>query len=76
MIVSSERRQRQSVSFGIFKPEEGCHIDDAVAHMATVASLLEKTHNLNVAILRSLDSSWVLYALHPFLSQFPFRHQK
>ncbi|GLJ14450.1 hypothetical protein SUGI_0233630 [Cryptomeria japonica] len=46
------------VSFGIFKPEEGCDIDDAVAHMSTVGSLLEKTHKHNVAILRYLDFSW------------------
>ncbi|GLJ14451.1 hypothetical protein SUGI_0233640 [Cryptomeria japonica] len=58
MTVSNERGHSQMVSFGIFKPEEGCDIDDAVAHMSTVASLLEKTHNLNVAILRSLDFSW------------------
>ncbi|GLJ14445.1 hypothetical protein SUGI_0233570 [Cryptomeria japonica] len=58
MVVSNESGQSQSVSFGIFKPEEGCNIEDALAHMATVATLIEKTQNISVTILRCLDFSW------------------
>lgn len=59
MTASSESSECQSVSFGRFKPEDGCNIEDAVTHMATVASLIEKTHNITVTILRCLDFSWV-----------------
>ncbi|GLJ14443.1 hypothetical protein SUGI_0233550 [Cryptomeria japonica] len=58
MVVSNESGHSQSVSFGIFKPEEGCNIEDALAYMATVATLIEKTHNITVTILRCLDFSW------------------
>ncbi|KAH9314413.1 hypothetical protein KI387_023040 [Taxus chinensis] len=50
--------QNARASFGIFRPEEGCCIDDAVAHMVKVALLLENNRNINVAILKCLDNSW------------------
>ncbi|KAH9314412.1 hypothetical protein KI387_023039, partial [Taxus chinensis] len=54
-LIASNQNMR--VSFGMFKPEEGCCIDDAVAHMAQVAAVIEKDSNINVAILKCLDNS-------------------
>eukprot|EP01018_Ginkgo_biloba_P014904 Gb_38587 [translate_table: standard] len=52
---------RQSVtriSFDIYMPQDGCHIDDAIAHISTVSSTLEKSSGIKVAILKNLDLSW------------------
>eukprot|EP00253_Pinus_taeda_P024349 PITA_24349 len=63
IISSSSNQPRQSqslkwVSFGIYEPQGSCDIHDAVAHMATVAALVEKKSNIKVAILKSLQHSW------------------
>ncbi|GLJ14459.1 hypothetical protein SUGI_0233780 [Cryptomeria japonica] len=55
---SQKQSQSMSVSFGIFKPNDGCDIDDILVHMTAVAASLEKSRNINVAILRCLDCSW------------------
>eukprot|EP01018_Ginkgo_biloba_P040443 Gb_40165 [translate_table: standard] len=52
---------RQSVtriSFGIYMPQDGCHIDDAIAHISRVSSALEQSSGIKVAILKNLDLSW------------------
>lgn len=63
----SEAQRSQSgtcVSFAIYEPQDGCDIQDAVTHMAKVASLLEKRNSINVAILKSLEQSWaVVFAI-------------
>ncbi|XP_057866993.2 uncharacterized protein LOC131074390 [Cryptomeria japonica] len=47
-----------SVSFGIFKPHNGCDIDDVIVHMTAVAASLQNTRNINIAIFRCFDCSW------------------
>eukprot|EP00253_Pinus_taeda_P008406 PITA_08406 len=47
------------ISFAIYEPQHGCDIQDAVTHMARVAALLEKGNNIDVAILKNLEQSWV-----------------
>ncbi|GLJ14471.1 hypothetical protein SUGI_0234010 [Cryptomeria japonica] len=47
------------VSFGIFTPEEGFDMDDAIAHVTKVAAEIEQSSNINVAILKCLHHSWV-----------------
>eukprot|EP01018_Ginkgo_biloba_P014915 Gb_35782 [translate_table: standard] len=46
------------VSFGIYMPQDGCHIHDAIAHISTVSSALEDSSGIKVAILKNLDLSW------------------
>lgn len=66
MVISSSCSQQQQsqpqsrmwISFGIYEPQNGCDIHEAVAHMARVAALLEKRNNIDVAILKSLEHSW------------------
>jgi hypothetical protein len=58
----TQAQQRQAVrwvSFGIYEPQNGCDIHDAVAHMVRVAAVLEQRNSIKVAILKSLEHSWV-----------------
>eukprot|EP00253_Pinus_taeda_P023147 PITA_23147 len=47
------------ISFAIYEPQHGCDIQDAVTDMARVAVLLEKGNNIDVAILKNLEQSWL-----------------
>lgn len=51
------------VSFAVFKPQEGCHIDDVVAQMVAAAASIEKCSSsrsgISISILRSISRNWV-----------------
>ncbi|XP_057866991.1 uncharacterized protein LOC131074387 [Cryptomeria japonica] len=56
--TSPSNSQNVKISFGMFRPGDGCDINDAVTHMTKVAAAIEKSSNINVAILKCLDDSW------------------
>lgn len=58
-IQSQQRESTRWVSFGFYEPQKGCNIQDAVNHMARVAAVLELRNNIKVAILKSIEHSWV-----------------
>ena len=59
------------VSFGVYKPQEGCHTDDVVAQMVRSASSIEKRcsnseSHINITILKSIRGNcvWILLFLY------------
>jgi hypothetical protein len=58
-IQSQQSKSVRSVSFGFYEPQNGRDIHDAVTHMARVAAVLELKNNIKVAILKSIEHSWV-----------------
>lgn len=49
------------VSFSIFKPQEGCNVDDVVAQMVAAAASIEKCSSrsdISIYILRSISKNW------------------
>eukprot|EP00253_Pinus_taeda_P011994 PITA_11994 len=55
----TQSQSRMLISFAIYEPQHGCDIQDAITQMSRVAALLEKGNNIDVAILKSLEQSWV-----------------
>ncbi|GLJ14774.1 hypothetical protein SUGI_0239630 [Cryptomeria japonica] len=51
--------QAVRASFGVYKPVEGCTINDVLTHVIRVASSLETTCEVNITILKSKTRSWV-----------------
>lgn len=50
------------VSFSIFKPQEGCNMDDVVAQMVAAAASIEKCSSsrsdISIYILRTISKNW------------------
>lgn len=66
-------RQNAKVSFGVYKPQEGSHIDDVVAQMVRAAASIEKCmENISITILRSINGKWVCNLLFVYYVLYSF----
>lgn len=54
--MHSQQSGMEKVLFGVYKPHEGCCVEDVVAHMVWMAASIEKctSNNINITIIKSI----------------------